>query len=107
MLDLLALAAGLATFVRYGVGSFSALEFVGPYLLLTVPAIAAVASLAVLFDVTPGLRGRGGLVLWFFVFLFGLVKLPLDMAARRRRRAHEEHDVAALFDPSGIVTDQG
>ena len=107
VLDLLALAAGLATFVRYGVGAFSAVEFVGPYLLLTLPAIAAVASLAVLFDVTPGLRGRGGLVLWFFVFLFGLVKLPLDMAGLGDDGAPSKSTMSRpWFDPSGIVTDQ-
>jgi len=107
VLDLLALAAGLLTFVRYGVGSFSAVEFVGPYLLLTVPAIAAVSSLAVLFDVTPGLRGRGGLVIWFFVFLFGLVKLPIDMAGLGDDGAPTKSTMSRpWFDPSGIVTDQ-
>ena len=107
VLDLLALAAGLLTFVRYGVGAFSPVEFVGPYLLLTLPAIAAVASLAVLFDVTPGLRGRGGLVLWFFVFLFGLVKLPLDMAGLGDDGAPTKSTMSRpWFDPSGIVTDQ-
>jgi hypothetical protein len=107
VLDLFALAAGLATFVRYGVGSFSPVEFVGPYLLLTLPAIAAVASLAVLFDVTPGLRGRGGLVIWFFVFLFGLVKLPIDMAGLGDDGAPTKSTMSRpWFDPSGIVTDQ-
>ena len=107
VLDLLALAAGLLTFVLYGVGAFSPVEFVGPYLLLTVPAIAAIASLAVLFDVTPGLRGRGGLVLWFFVFLFGLVKLPLDMAGLGDDGAPTKSAMSRpYFDPSGIVTDQ-
>jgi len=107
VLDLFALVAGLLTFVRYGVGAFSPLEFVGPYLLLTLPAIAAVASLAVLFDVTPGLRGRGGLVLWFFVFLFGLVKLPLDMAGLGGDGAPAKSTMSRpYFDPSGIVTDQ-
>lgn len=107
VLDLLALAAGLATFVRYGVGAFTPVEFVGPYMLLTVPAIAAIASLAVLFDVTPGLRGRGGLVLWFFVFLFGLVKLPLDMAGLGDDGAPAKSSMSRpYFDPSGMVTDQ-
>lgn len=107
VLDVLALGAGLVAFFWYGSGTFTPVSFAVPYLLLTIPAIAASASLAVLFDVTPGLRSRGGLVLWFFVFLFGLVKLPMDLAgidvdqpARRGTMARP------VFDPAGIATDE-
>lgn len=107
VLDLMALGAGLVAFVAFGTGRFDPVSFAGPYLLMTVPALVAAASIAVLFDVTPGLRGRGGLVLWFFVFLFGLVKLPMDLAgvdvdAPGRRVAVER----PVFDAAGIATDE-
>jgi hypothetical protein len=109
VLDLLALAAGLAAFVVYGVGPFTPVAFAGPFLLLTLPAIAVVAAFAVLFDVTPGLRGRGGLVLWFFVFLFLLVKLPLDLSGLDMDAADGLPSNAGtkrpIFDPSGLATD--
>ena len=106
VLDLMALGAGVAAFVYYGTGGFDPIAFAGPFLVLTVPALVAVAALAVFFDVTPGLRGRGGLVLWFFVFLFGLVKLPMDLAGMEvdtpgRRDAMKR----PVFDPAGLATD--
>jgi hypothetical protein len=107
LLDVLALGAGLAAFVWYGSGAFTPVSFALPYVLLTVPAIAACASLAVLFDVTPGLRGRGGLVLWFFVFLFGLVKLPLDLSGVDTEDPDRKTAMTRpVFDPAGIATDQ-
>jgi hypothetical protein len=61
----------------------------------------------VLFDVTPVLRSRGGLVLWFFVFLFGLVKLPLDLAGIDMDTGRPERaDSRPLFDPAGLASDQ-
>ncbi len=109
VLSLLALVAGLIAFVRFGVGPFSPVDLALPYFVLTVPAIAAVASLAVLFDVKPVLASRGGLALFFFVFLFGLVKLPLDLSGA------EIDDPAAaarrpmslpIYDPAGLASDQ-
>ena len=109
VLDLLALAAGLAAFLVHGVGPFTPVAFAGPFLILTLPAIAVVAAFAVLFDVTPGLRGRGGLVIWFFVFLFLLVKLPLDLSGLDMDAADGLPTNAGtkrpIFDPSGIATD--
>ena len=107
VLDVLALGAGLVAFVWYGTGNFTPISFALPYLLLTVPAIAACASLAVLFDVTPGLRGRGGLVLWFFVFLFGLVKLPMDLSGVDVDDPGRKTPMSRpVFDPAGVATDQ-
>jgi len=107
VLDVVGLLAGLLAFLRWGTGAFSLTAFAGPYFLMTIPAIAAVAALAVLFDVTPVLRSRGGLVLWFFVFLFGLVKLPLDLAGiDMDSGAPTRADTRPLFDPAGLASDQ-
>ena len=107
LLDLLALGAGLAAFLWYGTGAFTPVSFALPYLLLTLPAIAACASVAVLFDVTPGLRGRGGLVVWFFVFVFGFVKLPLDLSGVEvDDPARKTVMSRPVFDPAGVATDQ-
>lgn len=107
VLDVLALGAGLVAFFWYGSGTFTPVSFAVPYLLLTIPAIAASASLALLFDVTPGLRSRGGLVVWFFVFLFGLVKLPMDIAGIDVDQPGRKGTMTRpVFDPAGIATDE-
>lgn len=79
VLSLLCLLSGLAVFLRYGTGSFDIIRFATPMIVLAIPGLAIVASSAVLFDVTPGLRGRGGLVLWFFFWSFALVLPPLAL----------------------------
>jgi len=105
------LAAGLVAFIRFGAGPFSPVAFALPYFLSVIPAIAVVAAFAVLFDVTPGLRGRGGLVIWFFVFLFGLVKLPLDLAGEDVDDPSPSPKPMQMvrqpvFDPTGLAMDQ-
>jgi hypothetical protein len=104
VLDVLALGAGLVAFVWHGTGGFTPVSFAGSYLLLTVPAMAVCASLAVLFDVTPVLRSRGGLVLWFWAFLFGLMWVPmnlvgLDVDSPRPIAMHRP-----VLDPAGLAT---
>jgi len=106
VLDVVGLLAGLLAYLRWGSGPFSLSEFAGPYLLMTIPAIAAVSALAVLFDVTPVLRSRGGLVLWFFVFLFGLVKLPMDLAGMEEESGRFRSASRPVFDPAGLASDQ-
>jgi hypothetical protein len=68
VLSLLAVGAAGVAFLRWGVGTFRPLDFAATWALFTLPALVVTAALAVLFDVTPGLRGRAGLVIWFFVF---------------------------------------
>jgi len=104
VLDVLALGAGLVTFLWYGSGTFTPVSFAVPYLLLTVPAMAACASLAVLFDVTPGLRSRGGLVVWFWVFLLGLVMLPMELAGLEVDSPHAIAMRRPVLDPAGLAT---
>jgi hypothetical protein len=68
-LSLLAVGAAWVAFLRWGVGPFHPLAFAATWLLFTLPALVLTAGCAVLFDVTPVLRGRSGLVIWFFLFV--------------------------------------
>lgn len=105
VLDVLGLGAGVVAFAWYGTGTFTPVAFAVPYLLLTVPAMAICASLAVLFDVTPVLRSRGGLVLWFFVFLFGLVWVPMNLAGvDMDATPHQTAMSRPILDPAGLAT---
>jgi hypothetical protein len=45
-----------------------------PFVLLSLPVMALVASTAVLFETTPGLRGGFGNVVWFFLWAGGLAQ---------------------------------
>lgn len=75
-ISLVSLVGGLLVFLRYGVGPLQPLAFLAPWLLFVVPAMVFVAALAVFFDATPGLRGVGGYVVYFFVWSFLLLVLP-------------------------------
>jgi hypothetical protein len=75
-IGLASLAGGLLVFLRFGQGPFEPLAFITPWLLFVAPGMVFVAALAVLFDATPGLRGAGGYVLYFFVWIFVLVVVP-------------------------------
>jgi hypothetical protein len=100
---LLAEAAGIVAFIRYGVGRFSLSGYFGPTLLLVVPGVAFVAASALFFDAAPGLAGRGGLVIWFFAFLFGLVALPMHLSGGDKEGKPEGLPVV---DPAGLATHQ-
>ena len=58
-----------------------------PFVFIALPAVAVAAAVAVLFEVTPVLRGGGGNVIYFFVWTFAL-------AAAIKSRA---------FDPGGLA----
>ena len=45
-------------------------QLIAPFLLMTLPFMAVVAALAVLFEALPVLRGTAGNVIWFFVWMF-------------------------------------
>jgi hypothetical protein len=64
-----------------------------PHVLITLPFLALVAAMAVLFEALPVLRGGIGNVAWFFVWSFGLA------AISGVRRAHE-----SFGDPMGMGT---
>ena len=88
--------AGLLILIRFREGAFSPIDFLTPWVLLVPASLLVTASLAVLFDATPGLRSRGGLVLWFFLWAFGLLLVPM---------LHVESSSAGLpvYDPTGFA----
>lgn len=75
-ISLVSLAGGFLVFLRFGVGGFAPLAFLMPWLYFVAPAMVFVAALAVFFDATPGLRGVGGYIAYFFFWCFGLLILP-------------------------------
>lgn len=97
VMSLLAVGAALVAFARWGSGSLRAADFLSSWALFIVPGVAFTAALAVFFDVTPGLRGRAGLVLWFFAF----AALASGFTART-----PDGRLARLprFDPFGMAT---
>jgi hypothetical protein len=101
-LALVALATGVLVFARYGTGQLSLGDFLLPYALLVLPAMIFVAVLAVLFDATPGLRGRAGLLLFFYVWAFGLLIVPVQLHGGFEQERRVEGP--ALYDPLGLAT---
>ena len=49
------------------------LALVAPFVLMTLPALAITAAIAVLFEAIPGLRSGGGNIFYFFFWAFGLI----------------------------------
>lgn len=97
-----ALAAGLLVFARFGTGPLRLGDFLVPFALLVAPGMVFVAALAVLFDAAPLLSGRGGLVLFFFVWAFALLVIPAELHGGIDRRRQVEGP--ALYDPVGLAT---
>ena len=98
----LALTAGVTAWLRFGKGPFDPFAFFVPFLLLSLPAVAITAALALLFDVTPGLSGRWGNVAWFFVFSLLLVALPMGLAGAGEGEGKLRR--VPLVDPVGAAT---
>jgi hypothetical protein len=97
VLSLLAVGAAWVAFLRWGVGPFHPLAFAATWLLFTLPALILTAGLAVLFDVTPVLRSRSGLVIWFF--LFAILVSGFNARDEKGRVVNPPR-----IDPLGMVT---
>ena len=87
-LCLLAVGVTLLRFLWFGAGPLRPVDFVLSFLLFTLPGVLFVSMLTLLWEVTPGLRGRAGLVAWFFAGSMILLVLPLGLPA---------------FDPLGLM----
>jgi hypothetical protein len=96
----MALVSGVLAFLHHGEGPLRPLAFLLPFLLLLTPCLAFVAGLAVLFDVTPGLRGRGGLVVYFFTWAFAFMIAP---GALGGMMGHQRVERYPSYDPAGLV----
>ncbi|MGE0640674.1 MAG: ABC transporter permease [Thermoanaerobaculia bacterium] len=113
----LAHAAYLATLAGFGVltgiltlavrsdAPIEPLHLVEPAIWTALPMALLVATLAILFDVTPGLRGAGGWVAWYFLFVGLMLALPVVTTIVRETRAPAEARVARpiVWDPTGIA----
>lgn len=99
LLVLAAVPVGFFHFWRSGVGPFDAGQFFRLFLLGILPAATFVAASALLFDVTPVLRSRAGLVLWFFLGVLPLMAVPTTLAAASGKRVTR----LPAFDPLGLA----
>ena len=88
-------------FAQHGTGPFEIGQLLGPWLLLVPPAMLFTSAMALLFDVTPGLRGRGGYVIWFFVWSFGFLMIPAALGNMLDQ--DRSNDRYAVYDPSGMA----
>lgn len=101
VLAALALLPAGFLFLRYGTGPLSISQLVVPWLLLAPPAMACTAAMALFFDVTPGLSGRSGYVIWFFAFSFLFMMIPGILGGRLDD--DRGNDRNPTYDPAGLV----
>ena len=101
VLAAIALLPAVYLFMRYGTGPFSLGQLLLPWLLLAPAAMALTAAMALLFDVTPGLSGRGGYVLWFFAFSILFMMIPGILGRRLDQDPANDRDTT--YDPAGLV----
>lgn len=84
MVAVLAVAAGVMQVVRGEVPEIRPIALVAPFVVLTLPFMAMVAALAVVFEATPVLRRGFGNVVYFFVWMTSFsLTAALSRAGRR------------------------
>lgn len=91
MIVALIVASGVMQMMRAESTRLDPVALITPFLVITLPAMALVAALAVLFEVVPFLRGGFGNVIYFFFWIFSL-----SLTATLGRQG--------LQDPTGIGT---
>jgi len=92
MVAVVIVCSALLQWVRAEDARIDPVALVLPHLLITLPFLALVAALAVLFEVLPLLRGGIGNIAWFFLWSFGGV-----MGATGTRSPDAPHN-----DPMGM-----
>jgi hypothetical protein len=79
-------------------------DYLAPYLLIILPALAWIAALAVLFESIPRLSGGLGNVLYFFLFVGGLSAMVfLTFLSPNSTFDAAESARATLMDPTGSL----
>ncbi|MFJ3214681.1 ABC transporter permease [Kitasatospora sp. NPDC086801] len=88
-------------------GHVDVLRLLLPYVLITLPLLAAVAGCAVLFDTLPGLRGGLGAMVWFGVWLIAVLGAQAgdgpDLLGMRRITASIREAITAGGQPADGV----
>ncbi|MDH6704894.1 hypothetical protein P3T27_001597 [Kitasatospora sp. MAA19] len=107
MLLALAGTALAVQLVKGDSGHVDVLRLLLPYVLITLPLLAAVAGCAVLFDTLPGLRGGLGAAVWFAVWLVAVLGAQAgggpDLLGMRRITASIRESIAAGGRPADGV----
>ncbi|ACV48628.1 conserved hypothetical protein [Halomicrobium mukohataei DSM 12286] len=85
-----------------GVGAFDPWALVSPFLLITIPAMAVVAAVAVCFETIGPLRGTAGTVIYFLLALTAIVAgiapdAPLDLVGLAVVRDSMVQSIAAQY----------
>ncbi len=80
----MALAAGVMQLVRHEDTAVHVAELLAPFIFVTLPVMALVASIAILFETVRWLRGGLGNVAYFFLWLAALSALIVRYDALRR-----------------------
>jgi len=88
--------ASMAMVLVRGEGPLEPWTFISQYLLLAPPPIVFVSALAILFECVPWLSGRGGDVVYFFLFLMAMGLATAAVTAGGM-------PWAAYLDPSGLA----
>ena len=101
VLAAIGLVPAVILFVQHGTGEFAVGQLLLPWLLMAPPAMLFTAAMALLFDVTPGLRGRGGYVVWFFAWAFLFMMIPGNLGNMLDN--DPDNDRLTSYDPAGLV----
>lgn len=80
----MAVSAGITQVVRGEDTRVEIAKLLAPYLILTLPSLAMIAVVAVAFECTPGLRGGGGNVAYFFVWTLAMAASGVGLRSTGR-----------------------
>lgn len=102
MVLILMLAAVVMQFMLGEAHSFSLWKLWSPFILLALPSMLITASLAVLFETIPGLRGGFGNVVYFFLWTagIGLGATGLDDPSGLQLLYRSTRNALRMIDPS-------
>ena len=103
MVGIIAAASGVMQMVRGEDLCIDPWALLSPFLFLTLPAMAVVAALAILFEVIPWLRGGLGNVIYYFLYT-GLIVYAAVSSEAAPANAIVPFDVFAFSTPVSRIT---